>query len=154
MPVLIPNPQQQAAIWQQSLEPGEQLQATWWFEQRLPLLIAILLEQGGGIAELIFSAMRHRYFGALTDRRVLIMGSTGWHDPIPTKFEALPRGSVTCTQFSNWLGHVAMDFQVSGEPSVRRYRVPRTQRQYAEDCKSLVGGGGPAPMSAPVSPPV
>jgi hypothetical protein len=148
MPVFIPKPEQQAAFWQQSLEPGEQVQATWWMEQRLPLLIAILLEQGGAIAELIFSAMRHRYFAALTDRRVLIMGSTGWHDPIPSKFEALPRGSVSCPQFTNWLGHVAMDLQVAGEPKVRRYRVPRSQRQQAEACRSLVGGG-PAPMSTP-----
>lgn len=152
MPVFIPNPEQQAAFWQQSLEPGEQVQAAFWMEQRLPLLIAILLEQGGAIAELIFSAMRHRYFGALTDRRVLIMGSTGWHDPIPSKFEALPRGSVTCTQFTNWLGHVAMDLQVAGEANVRRYRVPRSQRQQAEACRSLVGGAG-APMPAPTMPP-
>jgi hypothetical protein len=70
---------------------------------------------------------------------VLIMGSTGWHDPIPAKFEALPRGSVACTQFTNWLGHVAMDLQVTGEQSVRRYRVPRSQRQQAEVCQGLVG---------------
>jgi hypothetical protein len=140
MPVFIPKLEQQAAFWQQSLEPGEQLQSAWWFEQRLPLLIAILLEQGGGIAEMIFSSFRHRYFGALTDRRVLIMGSTGWHDPIPAKLEVLPRGSVACTQFTNWLGHVAMDLQVAGEQSVRRYRVPRSQRQQAEVCQGLVGG--------------
>jgi hypothetical protein len=140
MPVFIPKPEEQAAFWQQHLEPGEQVQSTWWFEQRLPLLVAILLEQGGAIAEMIFSAMRHRYFGALTDRRLLIMGSTGWHDPIPARFEALPRGSVVCSQFTNWLGHVAMDLQVAGEASVRRYRVPRSQRQQAEACQALVPG--------------
>jgi len=140
MPVFIPKPEQQAAFWQQSLEPGEQVQSAWWFEQRLPLPIAILLEQGGALAEMIFSAFRHRYFGALTDRRVLIMGSTGWHEPIPSKFEALPRGTVACTQFTNWLGHVAMDLQVVGEPSVRRYRVPRSQREQAEVCQGLVTG--------------
>jgi hypothetical protein len=154
MPVFIPKPEQQAAFWQQSLEPGEQIQSAWWFEQRLPLLIAILLEQGGAIAETIFSALRHRYFGALTDRRLLIMGSTGWHDPITSKFEALPRGSVACTQFANWLGHVAMDLQVAGEQSVRRYRVPRSQSQQAEACQTLVGGGlAPMPPGGPMPPP-
>ncbi|TMC14096.1 MAG: hypothetical protein E6J29_04490 [Chloroflexi bacterium] len=153
MPVFIPKPDEQANFWQPYLEPGEQVQAAWWFEQRLPLLIAMLLEQGGAIAELIFSAMRHRYFGALTDRRVLVMGSTGWHDPIPGKFEAFPRGAVTCTQFANWIGHVAMDLQVAGEPSVRRYRVPRSQRPQAELARALTGGGA-MPQAAPFPPPV
>lgn len=137
MPVFIPKPEQQAAFWQPTLEPGEQLQSVWWFEQRLPLLISILLEQGGAIAELIFQALRHRYFGALTDRRLLIMGSTGWHDPIPQKFEAIPRQNVRVTQFTNWLGHVALDLQVGGEEKVRRYRVPRSQKQQAEALQSL-----------------
>jgi len=139
MPVFIPKPEQQAAFWQQYLEPGEQVQAVWWFEQRLPLLIAFLMEQGGVIAETIFQFLRHRYFGCLTDRRLLIMGSTGWHDPIPAQLVSFPRPSVTCTQFSNWIGHVAMDLQVAGEPALRRFRVPRSQRQEAESCRALTG---------------
>lgn len=137
MPVFIPKPEQQATFWQSNLQPGEQLQSVWWFEQRLPLLVAILLEQGGAIAELIFQFLRHRYFGALTDQRLLIMGSTGWHDPIPQKLESIPRQNVRVTQFTNWLGHVALDLQVSGEQKVRRYRVPRTQKQQAEALQTL-----------------
>src|SRR5258708_24334371 len=138
MVVLMWKVEWRASFWQQSLEPGEQVQSAWWFEQRLPLLLAILLEQGGALAEMIFSAFRHRYFGALTDRRVLIMGSTGWHDPIPAKFEALPRGSVACTQFTNWLGHVAMDLQVTGEQNGRRYRAPPSPPPQAEGGQGLV----------------
>src|SRR5258708_35042775 len=132
MVVLMWKVEWRASFWQQSLEPGEQVQSAWWFEQRLPLLLAILLEQGGALAEMIFSAFRHRYFGALTDRRVLIMGSTGWHDPIPAKFEALPRGSAACTQFTNRPGHVALDLPGTREHAVRRHPVPRSQRQPAE----------------------
>ena len=127
MPVFIPKPEQQQAFFQPALQPGEQVQGVFWCEQRLSLLLTIILEQGGAIAEMIFSKFRHRHFVAVTDRRVLVMGSTGWHDPIPAKFEALDRGMVHCTQYRNWLGHVAMDLQVTGENVVRRYRVPRSQ---------------------------
>lgn len=129
MPIYIPKPDQQAGFFQGSLLPGEQIEGVFWTEQRLSLLLTFLLEQGGAIAEMIFSKFRHRHFMAVTNQRVLILGSTGWHDPIPAKFEALPRGSVHCTQYRNWLGHVAMDLQVAGEPAVRRYRVPRSQNK-------------------------
>jgi hypothetical protein len=127
MPIYIPKPDQQAAFFQGNLLPGEQVEGVFWCEQRLSLLLTFLLEQGGALAELVFSKFRHRYFVAVTHRRVLILGSTGWHDPIPEKFEAFERGVTHCAQYRNWLGHIAMDLQVMGEPEVRRYRVPRSQ---------------------------
>lgn len=136
MPVFIPKPEQQAAFWQSSLQPGEQIQAVWWFEQRLPFLVHWLIDEIP-MGNLIFQALRHRYFGALTDQRLLIMGSTGWHDPIPQKFEAIPRQSVRVTQFTNWLGHVALDLQVAGEQGVRRYRVPFSQKPQAQAVQAL-----------------
>lgn len=129
MPVMIPQADKQATFFQDRLQSGEQIQGAFWAEQRLPLLLTILLEQGGGLAELIFSKFRHRYFMAITDRHVLILGSTGWHDPVPAKFEALDRANVGCSQYNNWLGHVAMDLTVTGEQSPRRYRVPRSQNK-------------------------
>ena len=145
MPLFIPKPEQQAAMWQPYLQPGEHLYAAWWFEQRLPFLVHWLIDEVP-FGELVFQFLRHRYFGALTSHRLLIMGSTGWHDPIPQRFEALPRQAVRCAQFTNWIGHIAMDFQVAGEPSVRRYRVPRSQKQQAEVCLSL-NQGVPTPVS-------
>ncbi|MHB8571697.1 MAG: hypothetical protein ACYDAY_01900 [Candidatus Dormibacteria bacterium] len=130
MPVLIPKPEQQATFFQDRLAPGEQLQGTFWCEQRLSLLMTMLLEQGGAVAELLFSKFRHRYFMAVTDRHVLVMGSTGWHDPIKDRFEALDRAQVKCTQYRNWFGgHVAMDLTVTGESGPRRYRIPRSQNR-------------------------
>jgi hypothetical protein len=137
MPIFIPKPEEQAAFFQSHLEPGEQIVAPFWCEQRLPLLIAMLLEQGGALAELIFSKFRHRFFMALTDRRLLVMGSSGWHQPLQDRFESIPRGQAVCTQFTNWLGHVAMDLNLNGE--LRRYRVPRSQRSVAETMRSLTG---------------
>jgi len=135
MPVFIPKPEQQKAFFTDRLEAGETIQAAFWCEQRLPLLTTWLIERLP-LGALIFSAMRHRYFMALTDRRLLIMGSSGMHQPIPQKFEAVSLDAAACSRFTNWLGHVAMDVSVSGEP--RRYRVPRSQRQVAESMKSLV----------------
>jgi hypothetical protein len=138
MPVFIPKPEQQEAFFTDRLEPGEHIQAAFWCEQRLPLLMTWLIERLPAGA-LIFSAMRHRYFIALTDRRLLIMGSSGMHRPLPQKFEAVPLGATACSRFTNWLGHVAMDISVNGQP--RQYRVPRSQRQVAESMRSLVAQG-------------
>jgi hypothetical protein len=135
MPIFIPKAQQQEAFFADRLEAGESIQTAFWCEQRLPLLLTMLIDRLPAGA-LIFSFVRHRYFVALTDRRLLIMGSTGMHTPMPQKFEALPLAAAACTQFTNWLGHVAMDVSVNGE--LRRYRVPRSQRQVAESMKSLV----------------
>jgi hypothetical protein len=134
MPVFIPKPEEQATYFQDRLEPGEQIQAPFWCEQRLPLLMHMLIDRLP-LGELIFSAMRHRYFVAVTDRRVLIMGSSGMHNPTREKFESLPRSQVACTQFTNWLGHIAMDLNVNGE--VRRYRVPRSQQRVADHARTL-----------------
>src|SRR5205807_10318220 len=98
MPVFIPKPDEQANFWQPYLEPGEQVQAAWWLEQRLPLLVAMLLEQGGAIAELIFSAMRHCYFGALTDRRVPVLVATGRQERVAGNVAAIPRIVVIQTR--------------------------------------------------------
>jgi hypothetical protein len=135
MPILIPKPAQQEAFFKGQLETGESIQAAFWCEQRLPLMVHWLIDSApaGG---LIFSALRHRYFMALTDRRLLIMGSTGMHRPIPEKFEAIPLAITACPKFTNWVGHVAMDVSVNGQ--ARRYRVPRSQRQVAEPMRSLV----------------
>lgn len=141
MPIFIPRPEEQATFFQDRLEPGEQVQAPFWCEQRLPLLLHILIDRVP-LGELIFSKLRHRYFVALTDRRVMIMGSSGMHNPIRDKFEAIPRQAAACTQFTNWLGHVAMDLNVNGE--LRRYRVPRSQRQVAEYMRYLTGTTTPA----------
>jgi len=135
MPILIPKREQQETFFRERLEPGESIQAVFWCEQRLPLLLHWLIDQTP-IGSLIFSALRHRYFMALTDRRLLIMGSTGMHKPIPQKFEAIGVTAAACPQFRNWFGHVAMDISVDGQ--LRRYRVPRSQRQGAESMKSLV----------------
>jgi len=135
MPLLIPKPEQQAAFFTDRLEPGEQIQASFWCEQRLPLLVHWLIDEVP-MGALIFSALRHRYFMALTDRRLLVMGSTGMHKPIREKFEAIPRGATGCTKFTNWVGHVAMDITVGGEK--RLYRVPRSQRKVGESMKALV----------------
>ena len=74
MPILIPKREQQETFFRERLEPGESIQAVFWCEQRLPLLLHWLIDQTP-IGSLIFSALRHRYFMALTDRRLLIMGS-------------------------------------------------------------------------------
>jgi hypothetical protein len=137
MPLFIPKPEQQASFFTNRLEPGENIQAAFWCEQRLPLLLHWLIDELP-LGELIFSALRHRYFMALTDRRLLIMGSSGMHNPIPEKFEAIPLAVTVCSQFTNWIGHVAMDIRVDGQ--LRRYRVPRSQRQVAESMKSLGAG--------------
>ncbi len=139
MPIFIPKPEQQAKFFQDRLEAGEQIEATFWCEQRLPLLLHFLIDNLP-MGELVFSFLRHRYFVALTNRRLLVMGSTGMHNPIPTKFEALPRTEITCSQFTNWIGHIAMDLTVNGE--VRRYRMPRSQRQTGESVRIL--GAAPA----------
>jgi hypothetical protein len=112
MPIRIPNSEQQESFFRDRLEPGERIESTFWCEQRLPLLLHMLVEQAP-MGSIIFSKMRHRYFVALTDRRLLIMGSTGMHDPIPEKFETIPLTGTTCPQFHNWLGHVAMDISVN-----------------------------------------
>ena len=135
MPIFIPKREQQEAFFKDRLEAGEQIQSTFWCEQRLPLLVHWLIDQLP-MGALVFSVLRHRYFMALTDRRLLIMGSTGMHKPIPQKFEAIGLTAAACPQFRNWFGHVAMDISVNG--LVRRYRVPRSQRQGAEPMKSLV----------------
>jgi hypothetical protein len=135
MPILIPKPEQQEAFFADRLEAGESINAAFWCEQRLPFLVQWLIDQTP-MGALVFSKMRHRYFMALTDRRLLVMGSTGMHKPIPQNFEAIPVAAAACSQFTNWLGHVAMDVSVDGQP--RRYRVPRSQRQVAENMRSLV----------------
>jgi hypothetical protein len=135
MPLFIPKAEQQEAFFSERLDAGENVEAAFWCEQRLPFIVTSLIDRVPAGA-LIFSAMRHRYFMALTDRRLLIMGSTGTHKPIQQKFEAIPRADTVCPQFTNWLGHVAMDVTVNGKR--RRYRVPRSQRHVAETMKLLV----------------
>jgi hypothetical protein len=135
MPMLIPKAEQQEAFFTDQLEAGENIQAAFWCEQRLPILVMFLIDRLP-IGALIFSALRHRYFMALTDRRLLIMGSTGMHRPVPQKFEAVPLPAAACSRFTNWLGQVAMDVSIDGE--ARRYRVPRSQREVAESMKGLV----------------
>jgi hypothetical protein len=135
MPAFIPKPEEQATYFQNVLEPGERIQANFWFEQRLFWLVQYLIDEVP-LGELVFMKMRHRYFGSLTDRRLLIMGSTGLHKPMPEKLEALPRASVKTTNFRKWLGGgVSLDLQVNGE--LRRYRVPRSQVKQAEAFRSL-----------------
>lgn len=66
MPIFIPKPEEQATYFQSRLEAGEQVLAPFWCEQRLPLLVLLLIDRLP-LGEMIFMALRHRYFLALTD---------------------------------------------------------------------------------------
>ncbi len=135
MPVFIPKPEEQATYFQRVLEPGERIQANFWFEQRLFWLVQWLVEEMP-FGEIIFMSMRHRYFASVTDRRLLVMGSTGMHKPIPEKLEALPLASVKTTHWRKWMsGGISLDLTVNGQ--LRRYKIPRSQAKQAEALRTL-----------------
>ena len=73
MPMFIPKPEEQVTYFQGVLEHGEQVQAAFWCEQRLFWLVHWLIEELP-LGEIIFMSLRHRYFAALTDRRLILMG--------------------------------------------------------------------------------
>jgi hypothetical protein len=155
MPLLIPKQEQVVGFFEPLLEHGEQIETAFWCEQRLPLWLAYLIDEIP-LGDLVFMKIRHRYFACLTDRRLLFMGSTGMHNPIPTKLESYPRTSVSCSQFRNWFGgHVSMDLRIDDQ--VRRYRVPRSQINQAKPCQPLngqPGPGGPPTGVGQIAPPL
>jgi len=117
------------------LEHGEQVQAAFWCEQRLFWLVYWLIEELP-LGEIIFMSLRHRYFAALTDRRLILMGSSGMHKPIPGKLESLQRPTIQTTNFRKWLGGgISLDLMASG--TLRRFKVPRSQSAQAEAVRSL-----------------
>jgi hypothetical protein len=135
MPVFIPKPEDQVTYFQGVLEPGEQLQGAFWCEQRLFWLIHWLIEEIP-LGEIIFMSLRHRYFAAITDRRLILMGSTGMHKPITAQVESIPRQTIKTTNFRKWLGgSISLDLLVNG--ALRRFKVPRSQGAQAEAVRSL-----------------
>lgn len=135
MPVFIPKPEEQVTYFQGALEHGEQVQAAFWCEQRLFWLVHWLIEELP-LGEIIFMSVRHRYFAALTDRRLILMGSSGMHKPIPGKLESLQRSTLQTTNFRKWLGGgISLDLMANG--TLRRFKVPRSQAAQAEAVRSL-----------------
>jgi hypothetical protein len=135
MPVFIPKPEEQVTYFQGVLEHGEQVQAAFWCEQRLFWLVHWLIEELP-LGEIIFMSLRHRYFAALTDRRLILMGSSGMHKPIPGKLESLQLPTIQTTNFRKWLGGgISLDLMANG--TLRRFKVPRSQRAQAEAVRSL-----------------
>ena len=123
MPLFIPKQETVVAFFEPLLEHGERIETAFWCEQRLPLWLAYLIDEVP-LGDIVFMKIRHRYFACLTDRRLLFMGSSGMHNPIPAKLRYYPRASVSCKQFTNWFGgHVSMDLLIDGQ--LQRYRVPR-----------------------------
>ena len=155
MPLFIPKQETVVAFFEPLLEHGERIETAFWCEQRLPLWLAYLIDEVP-LGDIVFMKIRHRYFACLTDRRLLFMGSSGMHNPIPAKLRYYPRASVICKQFTNWFGgHVSMDLLVDGQ--LQRYRVPRSQINQARPCKSLdgqPGPGGPPTGVGQVAPPL
>ena len=138
MPVFIPKPEEQATYFGGILESGETVQASFWCEQRLFWLVQWAIDEVP-LGDLIFMKFRHRYFALLTDRRLIFMGSTGTHKPIPEKLESISRAVVTTTNFRKWMGGgVSLDLKVNAE--LRRYKVPRSQANQAEAVRNLAAG--------------
>jgi len=125
-------------IAQQPRDARQRLQmigaGAFWCEQRLLWLIHWLIEEIP-LGEIIFMSLRHRYFAALTDRRLILMGSTGMHKPIPGSVESIPRQSIRTTNFRKWLGgSISLDLQVNG--ALRRFKDDVSEVKSGFECGS------------------